>query len=69
MLDGYLTRVEVSGAAPHQIAEAQRLLREAAFNRLRPGDPRERELADMVADIESAWAYIAAVLRRAGRAV
>jgi transcriptional regulator with XRE-family HTH domain len=68
-IDSYLTGVEAAGGMPHQVADAERVLREAALNRLRSGDPQERPLAAMLADIESAWEYVAAVLRRDGRAV
>jgi hypothetical protein len=69
VIDSYLTGVEAAGGAPHQVADAERVLREAALNRLRSGDPQERPLATMLADIDSAWEYVAAVLRRDGRQV
>jgi DNA-binding XRE family transcriptional regulator len=69
MVDGYLVRLESAGCSPVQMREAERVLRDGAYNRLRGSDPRTREVAEMLDDIASAWQFIVAVLAREGIAL
>jgi DNA-binding XRE family transcriptional regulator len=68
-IDGYLARLESAGCSPAQIREAERVLRDGAYNRLRGSDLRTRETGEMLEDIESAWRFIVAVLAREGVAL
>jgi transcriptional regulator with XRE-family HTH domain len=69
VIHGYVTRVEAAGGSQVQADEAAYVLAGAAATPLRSGHPHERSIDDMLADIESAWSYVAAVLRRDGRVV
>ncbi len=69
VIHGYVTRVEAAGGSQMQADETAYVLAGAAATPLRSGHPHERPIDDMLADIESAWSYVAAVLRRDGRVV
>jgi hypothetical protein len=48
------------------IDEAERLMIDGAFGKLHVRDPRARDEADLIRDIEAAWLFIRDVLRRQG---
>lgn len=66
LIDGYLARLEAAGCSVAQTREAERLLRESAYNRLRVSDARTRALSEMLDDIALAWDFVTAVLGREG---
>jgi hypothetical protein len=68
-IEGYLIRLESAGCSPAQTREAERVLRDGAYNRLRRSDLRTRDTGEMLDDIESAWRFIVAVLAREGVAL
>jgi transcriptional regulator with XRE-family HTH domain len=68
-IDGYLARLESAGCSPAQTREADRVLRDGAYNRLRANDPGTRGIDEMLDDIASAWRFIVAVLGREGIAL
>jgi hypothetical protein len=65
----YAAVVKAAGGTAEQVEEIWRVLSAAGFNAFRPGDPRERPIEMILGDIESAWVYASAVLRREGLAV
>lgn len=65
-LHRYVERVEQAGGTVAQAEEVARLLVDAAASRLRAQVPRERPISVVVADIDAAWRYVAAVLRSEG---
>jgi transcriptional regulator with XRE-family HTH domain len=65
-LHRYVERVEQAGGTVAQAEEVARLLVDAAASRLRERVPRERPISVVVADIDAAWRYVAAVLRSEG---
>jgi transcriptional regulator with XRE-family HTH domain len=68
-LHGYVERVEQAGGTVVQAEEVARVLVDAAASRLRSRVPRERPISVVVADIDAAWRYVAAVLRSEGLAL
>jgi len=69
VIHAYVTRVEEAGGSQVQTDEAASVLLRAASTPLRSKLPSERVIDDVVADIDSAWTFVAAVLRREGKAV
>lgn len=69
VIHNYVARLEQGGATPDQAEEAGRLLVQSACNRLRSGDPRARSPDVVLADIDSMWEYVVALLRAEGRDV
>jgi len=61
----YLDRLVALGCTPQQLKEAERILVIGAGNRLaRPFS--QREIRDIITDIDAAWDFVARVLRRQG---
>jgi transcriptional regulator with XRE-family HTH domain len=69
LIHGYMVRVEAAGGSQVQTDEAASLLLRAASTPLRSKLPSERSIDDVVADIDSAWTFVVAVLRREGKLV
>lgn len=67
VVHGYLAQMEKAGCEPAQIDEANRLMVEAAFNKINKRDPRERAVEDLITDIDAAWDFVRSVLRREGK--
>lgn len=63
---GYLEQLEDKGVPPEGIDQAERLMTDAAFNKLNARDAHERTEKELLMDIEDAWDFIRSVLRRQG---
>jgi transcriptional regulator with XRE-family HTH domain len=62
----YLDRLVALGCTPQQLKEAERILVIGADNRLARRPFSQREIRDIITDIDAAWDFVARVLRRQG---
>lgn len=62
----YLEQLEAKGVPAPGVDEAERLMTDAAFNKLNARDPRERSEEELLMDIDDAFDFIRSVLRRKG---
>lgn len=62
-VDGYLKKLEDSGASTQDVDFAKEFLPERAIARIESGDDREDELHQ---DIHAAWRFIHDVMKRKG---
>lgn len=62
----YLEQLEAKGVPAAGVDEAERLMTDAAFNKLNARDPRERTEEELLMDIDDAWDFVRSVLRRQG---
>jgi transcriptional regulator with XRE-family HTH domain len=63
---GYLDRLTACGCSAQQSREAERLLVEGARNGLARRPFAQREMKDIIGDIDAAWDFVTHVLRRQG---
>lgn len=62
----HVAKMESAGCSIEQIEEAERVMIDGAYNKLNKRDARERTDAEMIMDIDAAWAFIKEVLEREG---
>jgi hypothetical protein len=62
----YLDRLVSLGCTGQQLKEAERILVSGAGNRLARRPFSQREIKDIIMDIDAAWDFVAWVLRRQG---
>jgi transcriptional regulator with XRE-family HTH domain len=62
----HIDQMERAGCSLEQIEEAERLMIDAAYNKLNAWDLKDRSDAEMILDIDAAWSWIKEVLQRTG---
>ncbi|HXC25102.1 MAG TPA: helix-turn-helix transcriptional regulator [Gemmatimonadaceae bacterium] len=62
----YLERLAAIGCPPQQVKEAERTLVTGARNRLARRPFSQRDIKDVIADIDASWDFVTRVLRRQG---
>lgn len=67
VMAGYLGRLAAAGCLPHQVKEAERLMVQAARNRVASVPFADRPGEDVISDIDAAWDFVSRLLRREGR--
>lgn len=67
VMAGYLGRLVAAGCLPDQVKEAERLMVQAALNRVALAPVAERCVEDVISDVDAAWDFVSRVLRREGR--
>jgi transcriptional regulator with XRE-family HTH domain len=62
----HIDRMVAAGCSAEQTDEAERLMIDAAYNKINTRDVRDRSDDEMIVDIDDAWDWIKEVLGRAG---